>query len=167
MCFVEFEDVSFATKTLHELYGYQLSNSVKGGIRLSFSKNPLGVRNTPIQDRSAPNTPAGAIAGGNGLGGIPGPMFSTASGPPPGLSAPPGLAMPNISSGPTSPHTPISNTSLSGIFHGHTGHGLGINPNGLGPTRPTTINSNALNGTVGSGMGGMTGPSYADFMVGR
>ncbi|KAI5286317.1 cell cycle RNA binding protein whi3, partial [Ascosphaera acerosa] len=42
MCFVEFEDISLATKTLHELYGWQLSNSVKGGIRLSFSKNPLG-----------------------------------------------------------------------------------------------------------------------------
>ncbi|CAI4218224.1 unnamed protein product [Parascedosporium putredinis] len=40
MCFVEFEDVSFATKALHELYGQPLHNSVKGGIRLSFSKNP-------------------------------------------------------------------------------------------------------------------------------
>ncbi|KLU83096.1 RNA binding protein [Magnaporthiopsis poae ATCC 64411] len=44
MCFVEFEDVSFATKALHDLYGHMLHNSVKGGIRLSFSKNPLGVR---------------------------------------------------------------------------------------------------------------------------
>jgi len=44
MCFVEFEDTSFATKALNELYGYMLHNSVKGGIRLSFSKNPLGVR---------------------------------------------------------------------------------------------------------------------------
>lgn len=47
MCFVEFEDVSFATRALAELYGRQLprtgANS-KGGIRLSFSKNPLGVR---------------------------------------------------------------------------------------------------------------------------
>lgn len=47
MCFVEFEDVGFATKALTELYGHNLSNSVKGGIRLSFSKNPLGVRSTP------------------------------------------------------------------------------------------------------------------------
>ncbi|KAI5301398.1 hypothetical protein KEM55_001759, partial [Ascosphaera atra] len=45
MCFVEFEDISAATKVLTDLYGWQLSNSVKGGIRLSFSKNPLGVRN--------------------------------------------------------------------------------------------------------------------------
>ncbi|KAI9271937.1 hypothetical protein BDA99DRAFT_534409 [Phascolomyces articulosus] len=44
MCFVEFEDVACATQALHELYGNPLSNSVKGGIRLSFSKNPLGVR---------------------------------------------------------------------------------------------------------------------------
>ncbi|CAJ0838667.1 12212_t:CDS:2 [Entrophospora sp. SA101] len=44
MCFVEFEDVSFATQVMKELNGNHLSNSVKGGIRLSFSKNPLGVR---------------------------------------------------------------------------------------------------------------------------
>lgn len=41
MCFVEFEDVTFATQAMNELQGYNLSNSVKGGIRLSFSKNPL------------------------------------------------------------------------------------------------------------------------------
>ncbi|QHS75724.1 mRNA-binding protein WHI3 [Saccharomyces paradoxus] len=47
MCFVEFDDVSFATRALAELYGRQLPRSTvssKGGIRLSFSKNPLGVR---------------------------------------------------------------------------------------------------------------------------
>ncbi|ORX63129.1 hypothetical protein DM01DRAFT_1331203 [Hesseltinella vesiculosa] len=41
MCFVEFEDVSFATLIMNDLQGHALSNSVKGGIRLSFSKNPL------------------------------------------------------------------------------------------------------------------------------
>jgi hypothetical protein len=45
MCFVEFEDTSFATEAIDELNGYMLPNSVKGGIRLTFSKNPLGVRN--------------------------------------------------------------------------------------------------------------------------
>lgn len=47
ICFVEFDDVSFATRALAELYGSQLPSanvSNKGGIRLSFSKNPLGVR---------------------------------------------------------------------------------------------------------------------------
>ena len=47
MCFVEFDDVSFATRALAELYGSQLPRTTisnKGGIRLSFSKNPLGVR---------------------------------------------------------------------------------------------------------------------------
>ncbi|KIL00530.1 hypothetical protein PAXRUDRAFT_48147, partial [Paxillus rubicundulus Ve08.2h10] len=45
MCFVEFEDVQYATKTLNELYGNTLGGLVKnGGIRLSYSKNPLGVR---------------------------------------------------------------------------------------------------------------------------
>ncbi|ORZ02688.1 hypothetical protein BCR43DRAFT_500691 [Syncephalastrum racemosum] len=41
MCFVEFDDVVFATQAMNELQGHNLSNSVKGGIRLSFSKNPL------------------------------------------------------------------------------------------------------------------------------
>jgi len=44
MCFVEFEDIAFATRTLSELHGHSLKHSTEGGIRLSFSKNPLGVR---------------------------------------------------------------------------------------------------------------------------
>lgn len=56
MCFVEFEDVAHATRALADLYGRILprpSNSTgKGGIRLSFSKNPLGVRGP--QRRSGP-----------------------------------------------------------------------------------------------------------------
>ncbi|KAG1752521.1 uncharacterized protein EDB91DRAFT_521697 [Suillus paluster] len=45
MCFVEFDDVHYATKALNELYGNTLGGIVKnGGIRLSYSKNPLGVR---------------------------------------------------------------------------------------------------------------------------
>lgn len=44
MCFVEFEDTSYATLALHDLYGQPLHNSIEGGIRLSYSKNPLGVR---------------------------------------------------------------------------------------------------------------------------
>ena len=89
MCFVEFEDVSFATKALHELYGQPLHNSVKGGIRLSFSKNPLGVRSgqTPAQSSSSSMGGINGIMAGGGNG------FTTANGPPPGLAAPPGLAM--------------------------------------------------------------------------
>ena len=44
MCFVEFEDIEKATMVMYELYGYPLSTHTKGGIRLSYSKNPLGVR---------------------------------------------------------------------------------------------------------------------------
>ncbi|ORY05878.1 hypothetical protein K493DRAFT_274749 [Basidiobolus meristosporus CBS 931.73] len=44
MCFIEFDDIQYATYSLQELQGHLLSNSVKGGIRLSYSKNPLGVR---------------------------------------------------------------------------------------------------------------------------
>jgi hypothetical protein len=91
MCFVEFEDVSFATKALHELYGHPLHNSIKGGIRLSFSKNPLGVRSGQGMASPGPQNVPGVMQGMNGvMVGGPG-AFSTASGPPPGLSAPPGL----------------------------------------------------------------------------
>ncbi|OAD09082.1 hypothetical protein MUCCIDRAFT_120404, partial [Mucor lusitanicus CBS 277.49] len=40
MCFVEFDDAIYAAQALQDLHGNPLSNSVKGGIRLSFSKNP-------------------------------------------------------------------------------------------------------------------------------
>lgn len=57
MCFVEFDDVSYATMAMNELYGTMLSTSTKGGIRLSYSKNPLGVRPsppTPLSNHSSP-----------------------------------------------------------------------------------------------------------------
>jgi RNA recognition motif-containing protein len=41
MCFVEFDDAIYAAQALQDLQGNPLSNSIKGGIRLSFSKNPL------------------------------------------------------------------------------------------------------------------------------
>lgn len=66
MCFVEFDDIAFATKALNELYGHPLHNSVKGGIRLSFSKNPLGVRNGRNNSKNIPPlqmTPHNAIPG--------------------------------------------------------------------------------------------------------
>ncbi|KAJ1679809.1 cell cycle RNA binding protein whi3 [Spiromyces aspiralis] len=44
MCFVEFDDITCATLALRELDGQRLSNSTSSGIRLSYSKNPLGVR---------------------------------------------------------------------------------------------------------------------------
>ncbi|KAJ3417374.1 hypothetical protein HDV05_004839 [Chytridiales sp. JEL 0842] len=44
MCFVEFDDVPYASQALNSLHGAMLSTSIKGGIRLSFSKNPLGIR---------------------------------------------------------------------------------------------------------------------------
>lgn len=85
MCFVEFEDIDFATKALADLYGRNLSNSVKGGIRLSFSKNPLGVR-SPSNVHPATSLTPGTTAGTN-MGGTQFP-FTTASHNPPGLPTP-------------------------------------------------------------------------------
>ncbi|RSL91120.1 hypothetical protein CDV31_015532 [Fusarium ambrosium] len=85
MCFVEFEEVSFATKALHDLYGHPLHNSVKGGIRLSFSKNPLGVRSNPNPNHTNGGGPGGmnAVMSASVNG------FAAAHRPPPGLAAPP------------------------------------------------------------------------------
>lgn len=59
MCFVEFDDVLLATEALADLYGSALprsnGSSSKGGIRLSFSKNPLGVRGPGNPRRSSTN----------------------------------------------------------------------------------------------------------------
>ena len=115
MCFVEFEDISFATKALHELYGHPLHNSVKGGIRLSFSKNPLGVRTVQPggMGPSTPLSPQGPMPGMNGNGGMQG-AFSTANGPPPGLAAPPGLST-NFAAN--------NNNSANGYGHSINGNG--------------------------------------------
>jgi hypothetical protein len=64
MCFVEFEDIAYATRALAELYGRTLPRPGgvpgKGGIRLSFSKNPLGVRGPGQRRSSAFNYQGGA-----------------------------------------------------------------------------------------------------------
>jgi RNA recognition motif-containing protein len=149
MCFVEFEDTSFATKALNELYGYMLHNSVKGGIRLSFSKNPLGVRSGQgssmgPQSATTPTTPLSGF--GNNVAAPPG--FSTATGPPPGLSAPPGL--------PSAGHT-----NGSSGFGMYSNGGFGMAPNDMaGPLRQPLASSGA-----GNGFGGMGG--YSTYMMGR
>lgn len=53
---IQFEDVHVATKTLHELYGNTLNGLIRGGIRLSYSKNPLGVRSNMAGGGSTGNT---------------------------------------------------------------------------------------------------------------
>lgn len=87
MCFVEFENVTLATQALHHLYGKMLSNSIKGGIRLSFSKNPLGVRNGQSGMSPHPGMGQQGPPPGFGNGMFPPPGFSTATGPPPGLGS--------------------------------------------------------------------------------
>ncbi|KAK9464190.1 uncharacterized protein V1516DRAFT_617899 [Lipomyces oligophaga] len=89
MCFVEFEDVAYATRALTELYGCGLSNSVKGGIRLSFSKNPLGVRSNPNNNSNANN---GQVANGAGPGSGHA-LGSTGLPPPNGMNSLTGMSM--------------------------------------------------------------------------
>lgn len=121
MCFVEFEDTSFATRALKELYGQPLHNSVKGGIRLSFSKNPLGVRsvqnaNNHNMHQMGPSMPSASTSAHS---------FSTANGPPPGL-LPPGYGSAGLPG--------LGAQGLNGQAHGH-GHSHNMNGNmnpGLG-----------------------------------
>lgn len=62
MCFVEFDDIPLATSAMQTLYGTPLSCSSKGGIRLSYSKNPLGVR-SPIVPGSSSIMMTGGVVG--------------------------------------------------------------------------------------------------------
>lgn len=50
VCLVEFEDILSATVALNDLYGCSLHNSVRGGVCLSYSKIPIGVRPGPLID---------------------------------------------------------------------------------------------------------------------
>jgi RNA recognition motif-containing protein len=155
MCFVEFEDVSFATKALNELYGHPLHNSVKGGIRLSFSKNPLGVRT----GQSASLGPSSAITPSTPLSGFGGnvaapPGFSTATGPPPGLSAPPGLSTPTH-----------SNASSGFSMYSNGGFGMGHHEM-ASPMRNQPMAAGMTTSVPGNGFGGMGG-GYSAYMMGR
>lgn len=114
MCFVEFEDINYAAQTLDNLYGTMLTNSVKGGIRLSFSKNPLGVR----RDQSGPGSPMSPQSMVSGFSNGSGAPFATANGPPPGLPVPAMRGQPSLSHGPV-----------------HSTHGRAYN-NGVSPTNP-------------------------------
>ena len=163
MCFVEFEDVSFATKALNELYGHPLHNSVKGGIRLSFSKNPLGVRTGQPGGMGPPTpmSPQGPMPGMNGLGGMQ--PFSTANGPPPGLAAPPGLSTSAGTNGSTmsSVGSPISGAMMSGAFGGGNFSMSGISMPGM--KSPPFTRHVATTGGIWNGQGG----PFPDFMLGR
>jgi hypothetical protein len=116
MCFVEYEDITYASHALHELYGVQLHNSYKGGIRVSFSKNPLGVR-SDTRSHTGMSPHPGQSGYGNGMGAPPG--FSTAAGPPPGLMAP-GLH----GQQPHAPPPPMQNNAS----RGYTPQYRGISP---------------------------------------
>ncbi|MCJ1410826.1 cell cycle RNA binding protein whi3 [Ptychographa xylographoides] len=161
MCFVEFEDVSFATKALNELYGHPLHNSVKGGIRLSFSKNPLGVRTGQPGGMGPPTplSPQGPMSGGmSGFGGMQ--AFSTANGPPPGLTAPPGLSTSNGNSG----------SSISSL--GSPTGSILNSPFG-GPTSPlsamnmSAMKSPTMTGHMSNGGWPTNHGPFPDYMIGR
>ena len=138
MCFVEFEDITAATKALDELYGRQLTNSTKGGIRLSFSKNPLGVRaGQPVPaGLPSPMSPTSPMSGMNGIGVR---SFTGVNRPPPGLTGPPGLinangANMNGLTGMGSPH----NLSLNGAFNSPSSP---TGPFGMSGMRSPTMSS--------------------------
>jgi RNA recognition motif-containing protein len=153
MCFVEFEDISFATKALNELYGHPLHNSVKGGIRLSFSKNPLGVRTgqSSSMGPSSSITPTTPLSGFGGNVAAP-PGFSTATGPPPGLSAPPGLT------------TPAHTNGSSGFgMYSNGGFGMGVHDM-TSPIRQPIATGLAT--SAGNGYASTNG-NYSAYMMGR
>jgi hypothetical protein len=156
MCFVEFVDVQHATRALNELYGSTLGGLVKGGgIRISYSKNPLGVR-TPTN--TAPQPPTGSIASGaafpvealqleanhRDVSGITSPTsgmhygFSVASPPPPRfVSPPPGPASFNQSIYPRQGGFGLGPSSAASLSSPSSFSPFGISPS----PHPTTGNS--------------------------
>ncbi|KAI9675527.1 MAG: hypothetical protein M1829_003331 [Trizodia sp. TS-e1964] len=164
MCFVEFEDVSFATKALHDLYGQPLHNSVKGGIRLSFSKNPLGVRSGQPAGAGAgaglpPVSPLGGAMGGMSAASMPGMLaghpFASASGPPPGLAAPPGL----------NSALSMGSTSLNGMLGPANGGIMGAA--GFAHAPPGMPGSALRNPHDISSAGSAPAAAFPDYMMGR
>ncbi|CCF49301.1 uncharacterized protein UHO2_05131 [Ustilago hordei] len=84
MCFVEFEDVYTASKAMSELNGHSLGGAIKnGGIRLSFSKNPLFRMNSNSAMNMALNggAPGSGGAGGSGSSASTAPTPDSAGGP--------------------------------------------------------------------------------------
>lgn len=147
MCFVEFEDVGCATRALSDMYGTKLSTSgYKSGIRLSFSKNPLGVRNPP-----APGVgPAGPMGGHQAMMGQATSGFAT-SGPPPGLAPlPPGLNL---------------NRSASAHSISTLANGSGM-PTTNGPALGGMTNGTSYAPGSGSGTGGSIGNGNFGFAPG-
>lgn len=146
MCFVEFEDVSFATKALHELYGHPLHNSIKGGIRLSFSKNPLGVRSGQGMSSPGPPTAPGIMQGMNGaMMSGPGSPFSSANGPPPGLSAPPGLGPGGMRYG-VNPMAAATSQYAAASFTGNNGWNGPVFAGAMSAGGPPSMVNGAHNG---------------------
>ncbi|KAJ5562645.1 hypothetical protein N7535_002908 [Penicillium sp. DV-2018c] len=173
MCFVEFDEVAMASKALNELYGYKLSNSVKTGIRLSFSKNPLGVRSGQPGSMNSSNSVAGqgAAPGGSSLNGIHSNMFSAVNGPPPGLAAPPGLGMampgPPMRNG-AAMHNPGSqHAALMGNVPYISNSGLGIRNGANSMMMPSPPPPSSAGGTnAGPNLNGYNS-FYPDYMMGR
>lgn len=155
MCFVEFEDVSFATKALNELYGIPLHNSTKGGIRLSFSKNPLGVRSAQSNGMGLHPvmSPQAMAPGFSGMAN--GGNFSAVSGPPPGLGSPPGLcAGNNYRAVPTGMGGMFSNP-----FGGNSDFGHQLGPRNYSGGVPYALGSGTFGREPRTG--------YNDFSLGR
>ncbi|KAJ5182830.1 hypothetical protein N7492_000446 [Penicillium capsulatum] len=154
MCFVEFDEVAMASKALNELYGYKLSNSVKTGIRLSFSKNPLGVRSGQPGSMNPANTM-------NSQGG-----WATSR-----ACRPPGLAMPMpVRNGNAAMHVPGNPHAMVGNGTFNHNSGLGIRTNGgnsmmMSPPPPPSSAGTAGN-NAGPNVNGFNS-FYPDYMMGR
>ena len=69
MCFVEFGDVHTASQAMSELNGHSLGGAIKnGGIRLSFSKNPLFRMNSNSTMNTASINGVGVVGSGSSAG---------------------------------------------------------------------------------------------------
>ena len=151
MCFVEFEDVATASVALRDLYGDSLGGFVKGGIRLSYSKHPLGQRGPATTAASAASTTTvGTLTGSTAPTAIP------TNAPSSGTSSSGGLSFSSPRPGVTSPIEMAfqSDSSTSSSHHRHNQH-LSMSPpssfaSGLPPPSSSSSSSRSGARPVGS-----------------
>ncbi|KAI0089250.1 hypothetical protein BDY19DRAFT_133842 [Irpex rosettiformis] len=144
MCFVEFEDVVHASKALNELNGDNLSGLIRGGgIRLSYSKNPLGVRTPTTGGISMQQQSLGTVQTLFSSGEIESFRSSRRDTASSGVTSPTtSYFYTNMSSPPprfTSPPSFASSLSNSSVFPRTTPQGFGLSSSGSSTFSPFGI----------------------------
>ncbi|WVO15152.1 hypothetical protein L204_102796 [Cryptococcus depauperatus] len=133
MCFVEFDEVGYAGMAIKDLYGHNLGGLVKGGIRLSYSKNSLGQRGSyhPSQINTSSASLYSGLAHNVPLAGM-------------------GMSSPTSASHTLPPTSEVNGTALGPVGSGGNSGSASAGAGGFG-----------FGNGFGGAMGGLVGPASA------